>query len=302
MRAAITEQQRRIAAAAGRLPKRLRGVLPQAFLRAYYAGVEPDDLAERQPRELAAMALSHLAFARQRRGRALVRVFNPTVREHGYTSAHTIVEMVNDDMPFLVDSIGLALNGRSLALHFLVHPVFAVARDGAGLLQSLQPRGGGADGQRRRLESFQHFEVDRIVDPAVLRGLQTQIEHGMRDVRVATADWPKMQAAARRTADELNGVSARFDPRDVAETKALLAWMENRHFTFLGYREYRLRGNAGSESLEPVLPSGLGILRPGHKHPESTNRILARRTFSPRCTVPAISTTSASSISDRRVS
>ena len=54
--------------------------------------------------------LSHLAFARRRRrGRALVRVFNPTLREHGYTSPHTVVEMVNDDMPFLVDSIGLAL-------------------------------------------------------------------------------------------------------------------------------------------------------------------------------------------------
>ena len=49
---------------------------------------------------------------------ALVRVFNPTLREHGFISPHTVIEMVNDDMPFLVDSISLALTQRALTLHF----------------------------------------------------------------------------------------------------------------------------------------------------------------------------------------
>jgi glutamate dehydrogenase len=291
MQQAFPEQHRKViaavAAAAGRLlkvpgaakPKALRGAqggaLSQSYLRAYYANVEVEDLAGREPKELAAIGLSHLEFARQRRGRALVRVFNPSLREHGYTSAHTVVEMVNDDMPFLVDSIGLALTRRALTLHFLAHPIFAVARDGAGVLQSLQERGQTADGRKQRLESFQHIEVDRIVDPAVLRSLQAEIESSMRDVRVACADWTMRRGAARRCADDLNSLSSRFDPRDVSETQALLAWMESRHFTFLGYREYRLRGADGNETLEPVEATGLGILRRGHKHPESTNRILA---------------------------
>jgi glutamate dehydrogenase len=97
----------------------------------------------------------------------------------------------------------------------------------------------------------------------------------MRDVRVAFADWSRMQGAARLAADELNALGARFDPRDVSETQALLAWMQSRHFTFLGYREYRLRGAVGSESLQAVEASGLGILRAGHEHPSSTGRILA---------------------------
>jgi glutamate dehydrogenase len=268
-----------IAAAARRLPKSLRGTLrgsdSQSFLRAYYANVEALDLAGRDPRELATIALSHLQLARRRRSRALLRVFNPTLREHGYLSAHTVIEMVNDDMPFLVDSIGLALTQRALTLHFLAHPIFAVTRNGAGLLQSLYERGNGPDGKKQRLESFQHIEVDRIVDPATLRSLQLEIERSMRDVRVACIDWAKMQSAARRTADDLNSLNSRFDARDVSETQALLAWMENRHFTFLGFREYRLRGVRGRESLEPVENTGLGILRPGHKHPESTSRILA---------------------------
>ncbi len=255
--------------------KVLRGALTPAFLRAYYAHVEVGDLAGREPAELATIALGHLDYARRRRGRALVRVFNPTLREHGYVSAHTVVEMVNDDMSFLVDSIGLALAQRSLTLHFLAHPVFAVKRDASGTLQSIQERSEVADGTKLRLESFQHIEVDRIVDPALLSALQTDIERSMRDVRVACADWNKMRQAARQTADDLNTLSTRFDPRDVTETQALLEWMQSRNFTFLGYREYRLRGKAGHETLEAVDSSGLGILRRGHRHPESSSRILA---------------------------
>ena len=269
-----------IVSAAKGLPKSVRGPqngkYSQPFLRAYYANVEAADLAGRAPEDMAVIALSQLKLAAKRRGRALVRVFNPTLREHGYTSAHTVVEMVNDDMPFLVDSISLALTQRSLTLHFLAHPVLAVTRDGAGTLQSIQERGQSAEVKRQRLESFQHVEVDRIVDSAVLQSLQVEIERAMRDVRVACADWMKMQSAALRAADELNSLKSGFDPRDISETQALLAWMQNHHFTFLGYREYRLRGSAGRENLEPVKPSGLGILRPDHRHPASTGgRILA---------------------------
>jgi glutamate dehydrogenase len=267
-----------IKASSARLPKPLRGMLRgpavQSFVRAYYANVATEDLAGRDPKQLSTIALSHLAFARRRRGRALVRVFNPTQREDGYTSAHTVIELVNDDMPFLVDSIGLVLTQRGLALHFLAHPIFDVTRDGAGALKSIAVRALHDGGTKPRLESFQHIEVDRVVDPAILHALKAEIERSMRDVRIVQADWMKMQAAVRRTTDDLAALSARFDPRDAAETQELLAWMLDRHFTFLGYREYRLRGTTGREALEPVHASGLGILRPGHKHPPSSTRAL----------------------------
>jgi glutamate dehydrogenase len=174
-------------------------------------------------------------------------------------------------MPFLVDSINLALTQRALTLHFLAHPIFAVTRDRSGTLQSVQPRGESAG--KERLESFQHIEVDRIVDPAALESLRAQIERSMRDVRVACADWGKMQGALRLTAQDLSSGGARLDPSDLNEVLGLLAWMEKRHFTFLGYREYRLRGRKGRESLAPVEATGLGILRRGHRRPQSQNRI-----------------------------
>ena len=218
MHQASPEKHRKLvaaaAAAASKLPKSLRaaprGTKLETYLRGYYANVDVEDLVGRAPAELATIALSHLSLAQRRRGRALVRVFNPTLRTDGYTSAHTVIEMVNDDMPFLVDSIGLALTQRSLTLHFLAHPVFGVIRDGAGRLQSLQERGQSVDGKRQRLESFQHIEVDRIVDPDVLRALQAQIERSMRDVSFACADWAKMRNAARQAADDLNSLNSRL--------------------------------------------------------------------------------------------
>ena len=282
---ASSEQHRKIVAAVVRSaikpPKSMRNLDWPRFLQAYYANVDAEDLAPRDPAELAATALSHLMFARRRRRSALVRVFNPTLREHGFTSPHTVIEMVNDDMPFLVDSIGLALSQRSLTLHLLTHPIFAVARDASGNLLSLQERSEVSKrkkppaGRKLRLESFQHIEVDRIVDPAALNSLAAQIERSMRDVRVACADWGKMRAATRQVAEELSALSGRFDATDLSEALALLAWMEDRHFTFLGYREYRLQGRKGQEALRPVETTGLGILRRGHRKPTRTNRSLA---------------------------
>lgn len=276
---ASSEQHRKIVSAvvkaASSLPKPIRGMDARRFLQTYYANVDATDLAARSPVELATSALSHLKFAQRRRGRALVRVFNPTLREHGFSSAHTVIEMVNDDMPFLVDTIGLALTRRELTLHFLAHPVFAVSRSPGGALLGVHDRGDAAEGRKQRLESFQHVEVDRIVDPATLASLASEIERSMRDVRAACGDWAKMQHAVRRTADDLESLGARLDPRDLSETRALLEWMEDRHFTFLGYREYRLRGGKGRENLQRVEATGLGILRRGNQLPGNTTRILA---------------------------
>jgi glutamate dehydrogenase len=192
-----------------RPPKSVRALNWRRYLGIYFSNVDAEDLANRDPQELAGAALSHLMFAMRRRRAALVRVFNPTLREHGFVSPHTIIDVVNDDMPFLVDSISLALQERSLTLHFLAHPVFAVERNAGGVLRTLQRRAGDSDTASPRLESFQHLEIDRIVDPAALSSLAAAIERALRDVRVAYADWARMRRAAHLAAEDLAAQSAR---------------------------------------------------------------------------------------------
>ncbi len=266
---------RAVIAAGGKVRRTSRGIDIGQFLSAYYANVDASDLASCDPGQLAAAALAHLAFSqRRRRGVAAIRVINPTLRDQGYFSPHTVIEVVNDDMPFLVDSIGLALERRGLTVHFLAHPVLAAARDRAGALQRLLARGAAEENEALRLESFQHIEVDRIVDAAEISGLTEEIARNLGDVRVACADWDKMRAAAQHAAADPLLRGPRFDSGDVEETRALLQWMAERHFTFLGYREYRLRGSATRRALVPVPGSGRGILRDGRSRPVQMHRTL----------------------------
>ena len=241
------------------------GVPPKdvsAFLRHYFRGVGDEDLEVRAPADLAGAALAHLAGgARRRSGAPWVRVFNPDLASDGFASVHTVVLVVCDDMPFLVDSLGMALNQSGHAIHLIVHPVLAVARDGRGRLKRL----GAEPAAGTRLESWQLFEIDREIDPARLAELEARLRVTLGDVGVAVADWQEMRRRARELAAELGTRSLPLASADVLEGRTLLEWMENNHFTFLGYRHAKLQRGRGTDRLSPTPGTGLGILRDGHR-------------------------------------
>ena len=155
-----------LAALAKRVPKS-RHAEAQGFANAFYQRMGSDDAVQHGTDGWAALAADMLEFARTRkRGRANVRLFNPTLKEHGWESAHTVVQVVNDDMPFLVDSVTMALSERGIGVHVLGHPVMPITRDKAGKLAAV---GGDAQALRDRdghvLEPEQH--QDRRHRPAV---------------------------------------------------------------------------------------------------------------------------------------
>ena len=117
------------------------------FLKEYVEDVPVEDMAGKSEAAMARAAIDHLEFgAKRRRGQPLLRIFNPTEKEHGYTSAYTFVEMVNDDMPFLVDSVSAAINRHNLGVHITVHPIIWVKRDAKGTLTAITSP--GASGAR----------------------------------------------------------------------------------------------------------------------------------------------------------
>ena len=153
------------------------------FARAYFERVDPEDIAVRRVEDLYGALLSHWQFARKREAGAIkVRVFNPGAGEHGWASRHTVVEIVNDDMPFLVDSASMEVDRQGLALHLIVHPIFAVERDKSGTLQTIDLRSNKPDWPR---ESFMHIEVDRLADPAARAELAAGMERVLGDVRAS---------------------------------------------------------------------------------------------------------------------
>src|SRR3954462_6958917 len=179
------------------------------FLARYYRHVPVEDLAERDPIDLAGAALSHRLLAGARpQGVANVRVFTPTVDEYGWTSGHTVVEIVTDEMPFLVDSVTTPLSRQRRGVHLLVHPQAVVRRDVTGrLLEVLEVSATDwAKHEHPRdslVESWIHVEIDRETDPERREEILTGVRSVLEDVRVAVEDWPKMKQRARQIAAEL---------------------------------------------------------------------------------------------------
>jgi glutamate dehydrogenase len=229
-----------------------------AFVPQYFRQVDPEDLAARAPEDLYGAALSHWNFAHLRApGSAKVRVFSPTVEEHGWQSTHSVVEIVNDDMPFLVDSVTMAVNRLGLALHLLIHPVLAVARDAEGRLVGLAT----ADANGAARESFMHVEVDRLGDAAQAERLAAEIARALADVRAAVTDWKPMRDRMAEVIAELARRPPTVAAEDLAEARAFLEWLADNHFTFVGYRCHDLVAVNGEDGLRVVPGSGLGLLR-----------------------------------------
>ena len=229
------------------------------FARGYFERVDPEDIAARSVEDLYGALLSHWQFARKREtGAAKVRVFNPGAGEHGWASRHTVIEIVNDDMPFLVDSASMEVNRQGLTLHMIVHPIFAVERDSSGTPKTIDVRENKPDWPR---ESFMHIEVDRLADPAARAELAAGIERVLGDVRAAVTDWKAMIAQLRAVIEEIDRQPPPLPREEVAENRAFLQWLTEDHLLLLGYRCHDLTTVDGEDALRLVPGSGLGILR-----------------------------------------
>jgi glutamate dehydrogenase len=227
------------------------------FLRQYFAHVPYEDLQGRVEKTMARVALDHLEFgARRMRGEPLVRIFNPTLEDHGYESAFSFIEMVNDDMPFLVDSVFAAINRQGLTVHITVHPVIRVIRNSRGKIEKIAERNETVGG----LESFIRFAVDKETDAQQLKLLKQEILKVLADVRVAVRDWSKMRKKMQEARELLKFGPQGVDDELRKESQLLLDWMVNDHFTFLGYREYKLSYRKDKIFLRPLEGSGLGLL------------------------------------------
>ncbi|WP_406183097.1 NAD-glutamate dehydrogenase [Streptomyces sp. NBC_01006] len=243
-----------------------------AYLQRYYLHTAPEDLLDRDPVDVFGAALSHYRLAENRpQGTANVRVHTPTVEENGWTSSHSVVEVVTDDMPFLVDSVTNELSRQNRGIHVVIHPQVVVRRDVTGKLIEILGPDCDAHGPKTArphdslVESWIHVETDRETDRADLKQITDDLRRVLSDVRESVEDWEKMRDAALRIADDLSDEPTAGDLREyeLEEARELLRWLADDHFTFLGYREYNL---VDGDALAAVPGTGLGILRSDPHH------------------------------------
>ncbi len=227
-----------------------------ACVATFYDRVTPEDLLEISADNLYGAALALWRFAAKRRpGESSVRVYTPRIDEHGWQAAHTVIEIINDDMPFLVDSVvgNLARHGHEF--HLLVHPVVRVVRDEDGTRTALAAEGDGA-----LAESVMHIQIGEHSDRRALEEIERLLVGVLDDVRPAVEDWPQMLARLDDTIAEVEA-GVPVEAAEAAEASAFLHWMRSNHFTFLGCRDFAYETADGAENLAIVEGSGHGILR-----------------------------------------
>jgi glutamate dehydrogenase len=245
---------------------------PRLFLENMFANVLPDDLTMLTTVERQRIADSVWHFCQHRNpGQPKLRIFNPSPLADGWTVDHTVLEVINDDMPFLVDSITGALQKRGLTIHFILHPVMYCRRDKAGNLVDIMSkaeaiRKAETHNEALRAGSLIHIQFDHCLDNKFLKELETEILAVLADVRASVEAWPQMrQHLLNAMEEEPNEAGDKDLTQSYAETQDFLHWLDNNNFTYLGYRDIDLEQTDGKLLSIAIVPgSGLGVLR----HPE----------------------------------
>ena len=246
-------------AAAGKLLAATHREAPEGFVAALFSRAVPEDLMRYDARELAELAAAAWSFLADRKpGVPKVRLDSPAVTAvHERLKTTSVLEIVNDDMPFLVNSVLAELAEHGVEVRLVVHPVLAVERDSAGRLTGFQGARAASGGALR--ESFIQIHVERIDEEARRAAIVRAIADVLADVRVAVQDWRAMTARVAELIAELKANPPLLPVGEIAEAIQFLEWLIADNFTFLGIRNYQFP--AGADALEPIFESGLGVLR-----------------------------------------
>ncbi len=235
------------------------------FASSYYRTVPLDEVEHRSLDSLYSATLSCWQFVRQRTTAHKIRVFNPDLEQYGWQSPHTVIEVLTEDRPFLVDSVRMVLGGRGLSIHSVINAVFRIERDQAGDLKRFWPSGdtsplepGGAPAPQ---EAVLYLEIDRISDAEPLAGVAAALRSTLNDCAAVVADFGAMRAAALELAVAVDG-----DDEQHQEAKRLVEWLCDDHFTFLGYDELQVASSESGLKLTPVSKASLGLLRGRELH------------------------------------
>lgn len=230
------------------------------FANIYYANVSLEDLIDTPLESLVSTVLGVWNFCFQRTpGHIKIRVFRKKQEVKGHSISQTIVEIVNDNMPFLVDSVTGAINSLGYSTHLVVHPVMKIERDKSDNIKAVFPY--AQTENNGTYESIIHCEILGSISPEKRKILETEVIRALEDVKAAVEDWEKMRKELRTIIEDLqkNPPLVSLEERD--ETMAFLEWIEDNHFTFLGFCRYSLVPGQTTIKRSLLPREGLGILR-----------------------------------------
>jgi glutamate dehydrogenase len=233
------------------------GKAPRSFAEHLFGHANLEDLANYDAASLAFLAEQAWEHVQQRTaGRADIRVVNPMMPDGREIS---VLEVLNDNMPFLFDSTMAELAEQGIEVTLVAHPIIAVERNEQGKLVHFYGEAlpEGAKGER---ESLIHFHIARLDADADRQKLIEGLTKTLNDVRACVADWRAMRARVEQAIMTFRSNPPPLPIDEVAEANQFLQWLCADNFTFLGLREYRFSPDADA-SDDISTGEGLGILR-----------------------------------------
>ncbi|MBU2178870.1 MAG: NAD-glutamate dehydrogenase [Gammaproteobacteria bacterium] len=234
--------------------------LVEKFAFMLYGNVANEDMFGRNDSDLYGAALSlWQTLNTHADDSAKIRVFNPEIARHGWESKHTIVEIVVKDMPFLVDSVRIALNRHNITAHLLLHNPLQTFRDAKGEISEFYKLGTKENPSTR--QTVFHIEIDRMTDKTAIDNLIAELDSVMQDVSLAVEDWRPTKAKLEQVITELPSHSGKASKEQIAETIEFLKWLAKDNFTLLGYRQYAIVPVQGDYRIEGMADTALGLMR-----------------------------------------
>ncbi|OHU87950.1 MULTISPECIES: NAD-glutamate dehydrogenase [Pseudoalteromonas] len=234
--------------------------LVETFAKALYSNMSKEDLAKRNDSDLYGAALSLWnSLEKNNSDDAVIRVFNPEVAKDGWQSSHTIVEIIAKDMPFLVDSVRMAMNRENIVSHLLLHCPLKIQRDDAGKITAISNLKAEQESSSTKTVFF--IEIDRQTDKKDIESFTKELESVLQDVSLAVEDWLPIRDKLKSVIKELPTRHFQCEESEVTETLEFLEWLTQDNFTFMGYRQYDLCPVQGDYELKHVADTSLGLMK-----------------------------------------
>jgi len=235
----------------------------EQFATCLYAHMSKDDLNARNDSDLYGAVLSLWnALNKTPKGETHLRVFNPSQSKHGWQSTHSIIEVIQPDMPFLVDSVGMALNRMGITAHMMLHTPLAIERSAQEVTKVTYLK--QSPDSSEQVAVFL-IEIDRQNSSEDIKALEREIQSVLADVAASVNDWEAMSAKLSETIKDLPKRPFPGEKQELEEAINFLTYLNNHHFTLLGYRQYDLKRVEGDVELVPNMASSLGLMNKQHK-------------------------------------
>ncbi len=235
--------------------------LVEQFATLLYGNISSLDLSNRNDSDMYGATLSLWSTLNEHTdGTPVIHVFNPSVSKNGWKSSHTIIEVIVKDMPFLVDSIRIALNRLGLSPHLMLNSPLKLVR---GENKNITQLASNVDTNiiATSEETIFFIEIDRQSTKEELDTIKNELLSVVEDITLTVNDWQPMLQQFNNVIDDIKKAKLPGSKKAKEDTVEFLSWLASNHFTLMGYRSYDVTAVQGDIKLEANLNSSLGLMK-----------------------------------------